>query len=1385
MKNPFMPYPFYQLLKNIMKNLNTQRIANYQDPSVFIIILCLLIGFNDVFSQRSCGTVDHIHHLDSVDPNYKENRRNIERFTEQYMDDLQRLGKSTASGREQAGDIITIPIVFHIFHNGDAVGSGENISNTLIQAQLDQLNDDFRRTNSDSGNTPSDFTGVAADTEIQFCLAEIKPDGTTTTGINRYNISSYNGDEADCWVSSYIGPKFVSPTIWDRNKYLNFYSVSKIQTTQNGPCEGGILGYAPYPGGGASTDAVVCLASSMGSIATPNPAGGAYGKGRTGTHEVGHWLNLIHIWGDGDCSVDDQVADTPVHGEDNGTGSPCTYPGPNTCGAGTPGDLADMFQNYMDYSTDDCMNLFTAGQKTRMRAAIEASRPGLITSACGATPVNDLRPNAITIDCNTASYNGTTVDATRSDEPENCGTATSTTAGVWYTMQGAHGEVTLDICGTTFDSKMSIFEDDGNGGLICIDGEDDDFTNCGDNDPYLTYSSILGKSYYIYVHGFGGGTGPFTLNISCDCYNTVVNSNDDGPGSLRQAVACADPGDVITFDPSTDMNPIMLTSGQININKDLTIKGNGMSNTIIDGSSDGLNRIFSINGSTVKITDVTIQNGGSSSFTGNGGGLEIYNAAILSISKTHFLGNRARLGGAMMNWGGSISAVNCIFSDNQAAVEASVLWHQGIPATSSFDNCLFYENQATDNFVIKHFAGTDLIVSNCTFADNTNPTCLVFQANDITNNTIFVNSGIAFSSSPANANHNLADVATNLNAGMNGNILGSATFVDAAADDYRLQDNSLGVGAGDSSLLPVDACDVDGDSNDVEIIDVDLDGNPRIAGCSANLDMGAYENAASSSSLVVTNSNDDGSGSLRYVIECANAGDEITFDGSTDGNNIFLTSGQIIINKNLTITGNGIDETIVDGDMDDVSRIFNILADVTVKIQKLTIQNGGSISASADPGSGITSRGILDLNQIKMKGNEVSNKVASTIFVLGGSTRIINSIFEENLNSSPGGGFSTIWIQGSSSITINQSLFVGNTGQNIVYAQSSNYVEFRNNTSYNNTAANHIYAVEQGAVNINNNIISESGSALYLGSGITGSSITNNLSGLADPQLPPADDNIVGDPLFTNPVASDFTLQAGSPCFNTGDSSSAPTDFCDVDGDTDFHEIIPTDLGSSANRIISLSIDMGAYERLPHVCEETFDISCGETVTEDITNYIVSLDCGNIYTSKIHTFTAITSGNVTFDLSNFSSDISMYFYDDLCGSSCDPLVSSSTNFTYSVTTGTTYYIEVYDDDFAGGTYDLNVSCTDPCEEDIILVSPDDDISGGGAIAPTNKSIYATNKITGTSTVDYSAGTAASEGIYLNEGFEVGLGANFHAYMEGCSVVARENPEPSQQSRGRN
>ena len=244
--------------------------------------------------------------------------------------------------------VVTIPVVFHVVYRT----ATENISAEQIQSQLDVLNDDFRRLNADV----DDIWPQAADTEIEFCLASFDPQGNPTDGILRVSTTVNGFGTNDAVKSASSG----GSDAWPYNEYLNFW-VCNIG--------GGILGYAQFPGGSASTDGVVCGYQYTGTTGT---ATSPFDLGRTATHEVGHWLNLRHIWGDGGCGASDFVDDTP---DSDGPNYGCAL-GNVAC------NTTDMVQNYMDYSDDACMNLFTQGQTDRMLALFQPGgfRAGLLES---------------------------------------------------------------------------------------------------------------------------------------------------------------------------------------------------------------------------------------------------------------------------------------------------------------------------------------------------------------------------------------------------------------------------------------------------------------------------------------------------------------------------------------------------------------------------------------------------------------------------------------------------------------------------------------------------------------------------------------------------------------------------------------------------------------------------------------------------------------------------------------------------------------------------------------------------------------------------------------------------------------------------------------------
>jgi hypothetical protein len=312
---------------------------------IYLALAVLLASVGLSSAQRACGTMEHHAMMIAQDPSFQNNLENIEEHTRQTIQN------------NGARILVNIPVVFHVVYNTAA----QNISDALLNAQLSQLNQDFRKLNSDNSLTPSLFAGVAADMEINFCLAQQTPTGVATTGIIRKSTTTTAFSTNDNMKRAANG----GSDAWDATKYLNIWVCNM---------SGGILGYAQFPGGAASTDGVVLQFNTVGSTTTPG-SGSPYNLGRTATHEVGHWLNLRHIWGDANCGSD-LVSDTPTHQTSNG-GCPA-YPKTNTCaGGGT-----EMTMNYMDYTNDVCMYMFSAGQKARAQAlfATGGFRVGLLTS---------------------------------------------------------------------------------------------------------------------------------------------------------------------------------------------------------------------------------------------------------------------------------------------------------------------------------------------------------------------------------------------------------------------------------------------------------------------------------------------------------------------------------------------------------------------------------------------------------------------------------------------------------------------------------------------------------------------------------------------------------------------------------------------------------------------------------------------------------------------------------------------------------------------------------------------------------------------------------------------------------------------------------------------
>lgn len=342
-----------------------------------------------------------------------------------------RLADEISRGDRATPPVYTIPVVFHVIHKGEAVGSGTNISTAQINSAIDALNRDYRRTNADGGIAQ----GAGPDTEIQFCLAGFDPQGNPHSGINRVNGTSVSGYSSNGITSSNEG-SVKALSRWDNRYYMNIWVVSEIDN--NGadlanPSQwgGGTLGYAYQPTNpvtwNSDLDGIVAVNLCVGN--DPNQSNGyrlwPWGglTNRTLTHEVGHFLALDHTFEGQSCSESncntqgDGICDTPPTVQ----GSTCNSPACSNT----------QVENYMDYTSETCQDQFTSGQSTVMRGVLAGVRSDLVnTSNCASISTNDYDAGVSSI----STPNGTICETTFSPVVtlNNYGTTTLTSAQIQY-----------------------------------------------------------------------------------------------------------------------------------------------------------------------------------------------------------------------------------------------------------------------------------------------------------------------------------------------------------------------------------------------------------------------------------------------------------------------------------------------------------------------------------------------------------------------------------------------------------------------------------------------------------------------------------------------------------------------------------------------------------------------------------------------------------------------------------------------------------------------------------------------------------------------------------------------------------------------------------------
>ncbi len=344
-------------------------------PVFFRTLLCFCLSSWVVFSTYAqttpdkCATVpfnDKLNINRGIAPQKKKD--SFEQWINAKKKDRVNEALRTLDTKQDA-EVLRVPVVVHVIHRGEAEGQGTNIPLEQIEDQIRILNEDFRRQNADQVQTLPIFQPVAADIMIEFVLAKQTPDGFLTNGITRTQ-----GEQQSYGLNS--ASSLSNLSYWPAEDYFNIWVV---------PLSNSYLGYAQFPvssleglensSNNRETDGIVIDYRYFGSVG--NAASNSLG--RTTTHEVGHFFGLRHIWGDGDCSADDFVTDTPLQAAES---DGCPF-GQESCGS------PDMYQNYMDYTDDVCMNLFTQDQKDRMLIVLFNSprRASLLNSPGLDTPV--------------------------------------------------------------------------------------------------------------------------------------------------------------------------------------------------------------------------------------------------------------------------------------------------------------------------------------------------------------------------------------------------------------------------------------------------------------------------------------------------------------------------------------------------------------------------------------------------------------------------------------------------------------------------------------------------------------------------------------------------------------------------------------------------------------------------------------------------------------------------------------------------------------------------------------------------------------------------------------------------------------------------------------
>jgi len=659
---------------------------------------------------------------------------------------------------------------------------------------------------------------------------------------------------------------------------------------------------------------------------------------------------------------------------------------------------------------------------------------------------------------------------------------------------------------------------------------------------------------------------------------TVINTDDFGAGSFRQATFDAVDGDVINFAMNvTEIKPGSF--GEFFINENVSIDGSTTSTgmLILDGTDLPANaRLMFINiNKTVNITNVHFRNSGT---LGTTSGPAIHaSGSMLILENCEITDCKGQLGAVRIQ-NGSVDLLNCKFIGNESSQFGGGL--NARVGTNYAKNCVFMDNTSANGGGGMTNESGSWYMYNCTFLNNS---ATAGSGGGIQNNGTMVElvNTILHNNTAGGSGPDLYSTITNITSATN-NLLGN--FDNSGLTDgnnFNVSGDPL-ISAGAYVLSDVDSPCVDAGTTYNTIPLLDLDGEPRIHHCT--MDMGCTEYQGTDftpSNLVVTNVFDDGVGSLRGTIECAISGDTVSFSPSINNQLIKLNTGQIIINKNLTIVGNGIANTIIDGSMASDAGLFKVNANKTVHFEGLTMQHGGGASYTG-PGAAIETHGAaVSILKCKFSNNNNSSATSSgnTIEQFDGNLKIVNCEFLQNGQLVNGGGECLIVSRGANTTTeIHQCLIWDNDiSSSTIITLGDASLNFSQNTFFSDQGDQGITLVGAGTHVIKNNIIDSAGDLLFIA---TGAATTgHNLLSHTDSELPSSDGNLVGMSDFVNAPGGNFSLSNGSDAISNGDDTALPIDVLDINNNDNITETLPTDfLDGLRKQGCGTNVDIGAFE---------------------------------------------------------------------------------------------------------------------------------------------------------------------------------------------------------------